>query len=160
MKLLKTILLVFAILAAFSVWWTREVDLQSLSAYATAINVAFYRTMHLCMFAFFILNAQGFKKYVTEYVIALGIAFIFIFDMYDFPLLHNIATAFTVILACFTLLVNTEPGLKERIAIPLVIGAVFSFCIGYFTSFHHLFAEIITMSLISTGKLIEIHNKR
>ena len=157
-KILKTVLLVCAILFGLTLWWTRSDDFQSLSAYSLSPNAIYYRFMHLSMFAFFLLNAH-YKKYATEYILALLVGFILAFDMYHDTDMHNISTVGLVLLACFTLLFNAKDSLKIGIALALSISSVVVFCIGYFTSFHHLFAEIIVMACLSTGKLIEIHNE-
>ena len=159
MKTLKTILLSITFISALLLWITRESYLPSLSAFALSDNASWYRLMHLSMTWFFLINAMDFKKYATEFILALGIGLILIFDMYHHPLIHNLATAFTIALACFTLIVNAKSSLKENIAIGLVAIAVIIFLIGYLTNFHLLLAEIIVMALISTGKLIEIHHK-
>jgi len=159
MKLLKTIMLSITFLSAVMLWLTRDEYLGSLSAFALSDNALYYRLMHLSMTWFFLINAIEFKKYATEFILALGVGLILIFDMYQFPVIHNISTAMVILLACFTLIVNAKSTLKKWVAVLLVIGAIGSFVIGYFTNFHLLLAEIITIVFIAVGKLIEIHNK-
>ena len=159
MKLLKTILLSITFLSAGLLWLTRDQYLPSLSAFALSPNAMFYRTMHISAAFFFLINAIDFKKYATEFVCAAGMALILIFDMYNTPTLHNVFTVATLLLVCFTLLVNVKKTyLNKTIAISLVAASIVIFAIGYFTNFHLFFAEVIAMAFLSTGKLIETHN--
>ena len=157
MKTLKTILLGVTFLSAGLLWWTRDEWLGSLSAFALSDNVLFYRSMHLSMFAFFLINSR-FKKYATEYFLALGIGLILVFDMYHHPTIHFWATLLTILLACFTLIVNAESSLNKTFAGFMIGGALTSFACGYFIeSFHFLLAEVLCMGFIATGKLKEIY---
>jgi hypothetical protein len=158
MKLLKTILLSVTFLSAFLLWLTRSEWMPSLSSFALSENVVFYRFMHLSMSWFFLINALEFKKYATEFVLALLVGCILAFDMYHHHTLHLIFTAATVLLCCFTLLFNVNKGLNSTFAMICVVGAVGTFAVGYFVeAFHFLLAEVICMAFLSAGKLKEIH---
>jgi len=159
MKLLKTILLSVTFLSSILLWITRDEYLPSLSAFALSDNAVWYRIMHLSASWFFLINAIEFKKYATEYILALGMGLILAFDMYHHTTIHNVVTVFTLVLASFTLLVNAETTFKKGIALIFVIGALGSFALGYFwTGFHFLMAEIIAMTFLSSGKLTEIYS--
>lgn len=158
MKILKTVLLSITFISAALLWFTKDQYMSSLSAFALSDNAMYYRAMHLSMIGFFIVNAISLKKYVTEYAIALGLALVLMFDMYNSPVLHNVFTVGTLLLACVTLLINVRKNTLDRsLARLLVACAVGIFLIGYVTEFHFLLAEILAMLCIATGKLIEIH---
>ena len=159
MKLLKTLLLSVTFTSAFLLWLTRSEWMPSLSSFALSDNVVFYRFMHLSMSWFFLVNAIEFKKYATEFVLALLVGCILAFDMYHHYTLHLIFTAGTILLGCFTLLFNVNKGLNSAFALICVLGAVGSFTTGYFIdSFHFLLAEVICMAFLAAGKLKEIYN--
>ena len=160
MKLLKTLLLSISFISAGLLWFTREEWMPSLSAFALSKNAVFYRFMHLSLSWFFLINAIEFKKYATEFVLALLVGCILAFDMYHHQVLHNTATALTISLVSFTLLVNAKDSLNRGFALLCVVGAILSFVLGYFwDSFHLLFAEVLCMAFLSAGKLKEIYNE-
>lgn len=159
MKFLKTLLLLTTLISSILLWETKPQPLPSLSAFALEDNALYYRIMLLSASWFFLINALEFKKYVTEYILALGMGLILVFDMYHFPITHNIIVGVTFLLACITLIINTHKQLNEALAMVIVILAILTFIVGYFEeSIHLLFAEVVAMTLISTGKLIEIHS--
>lgn len=157
MKTLKTILLISSFLFSGILWLTREEYLESLSAFALSKNALYYRAMHISTILFFMVNAISYKKYATEFALAGGMSLILIFDMYNHNVLHSIFTISTVLLACLTLVINSK--LNKRLSWILVIGACTTFSIGYFTSMHFLLAEVITMAILASGKLLEIYKK-
>ena len=157
MKRLKTTLLSLSFVFAGLLWFTKDEYLPSLSAFALSSNAMYYRAMHLSVAFFFMINAIDFKKYATEFALAGGMGLILIFDMYNTPTLHNVITVSTILLACFTLVVNSI--IEKWRAWLLVGGAVGAFVIGYFTDFHFLLAEVMCMAFLATGKLLEIHKK-
>ena len=148
-RILRTVLVCASIVSAILLWFTRSEWLNSLSAFALSDNVVYYRVMHLTAVLFF---ALGERK---NLILAFGMASILAFDMYHFPTIHNIVTAFTLGYACFDL-IRTNKGFERTIMIFLSFSAVLFFCIGYFVdSFHHLLAEIIAMVCVMNGKLRE-----
>ena len=158
MKFLKTIALLITFASALALWLTRENYMESISAFALSKNALYYRTMHLSMVFFFLINAVDFKKYATEFVLAAGVAGILIFDMYNNPVLHNIFTVGTLVLACITLLINVkEDSLSRELAVLLVLCTLGIFAVGYYTDMHFFLAEVLAMGFVATGKLIEVY---
>lgn len=151
MKLISTILVSFSIVSAIMVSLTASEQLGSLSAYALADNVLWYRLMHLSAVMYFMLNID---KNRFNLFIGIGMGLILAFDMYQFQTLHNIITASTLALAAYSL-IKVVRGFERSQMIFLGVAAVGVFCVGYFTNFRHLTAEIIAMATIMNGKLIE-----
>lgn len=159
MKQLKTVLLTLSIAFGWMVYITRDPELNSLSAHAITANNVFYNLMHLCASWFFLLNAR-YKRYATEYILALGMGLILAFDMYKHTTFHNLFTLLTLLLASFTLLWNRKDTLDKWFGISCVAGATGVFALGYFTDIiYFLVAEIWAMTFIAVGKLKEIHGK-
>lgn len=155
MKLLKTILLSITFISAALLWITRSEYMDSLSAFALSENARFYRLMHISAAFFFLVNALDFKKYATEYALAGGMALILIFDMYNDPVLHYVFTVATLLTACVTLIINSH--LKKWLSYSITVAAVVVFLVGRTPLLHFLFAEVIAMALIASGKLTEIY---
>jgi hypothetical protein len=154
-KIIKTILTVVSITSAILLWVTREEWLPSLSAFALSTNVLWYRTMHISAIIFCTIDGARRK---SSYFLAFGMSLILIFDMYHHTLIHNIATASTLLLACILLLVENK-GFERIVMVPIVLSAVLFFSVGYFNStFHFLMAEILALGCIYIGKLREIWN--
>lgn len=153
MKVLKTVLVSSSILFAIVLWLTRDESLRSLSAFALSDNAIYYRMMHFTASWFFITNALTTNKCITEWLLGFGMGLILAFDMYHFPLLHNIITASVLGLACYTLIYRTK-GFERKLMILLSISAVSVFIIGFkFHEVHLLLAEIVAMVCIMNGKL-------
>lgn len=150
-KLLRTCLLIGSILSAIVLWITRTGYSPSLSSFANANNQIFY---YLCLLSsswFFILNGSK-RDNNLDYWVGFGMGCILLTNMYIMPIAHNIATGLTLGLAIFNIIYETSK--KERIVnIFLGIGAIGIFCIGYFTSFNFLFAEVIAMACIAIGMI-------
>lgn len=150
MKTLRLILSIVSILSACLLWITRTEWQPSLSAFALSENALYYRAMHVSAALFLVLGKKRFDKYI-----AFGMALILGFDMYHYPILHNLITVITLILACFSL-IYLNKGFYRNVMIFLSFSAIIVFVLGYFvSSFHLLFAEIISIGCIMNGKLIE-----
>jgi hypothetical protein len=159
MKRLKTILLSVSIVSACVLWFTRSESLPSLSAFALSDNALYYRLMHLSASWFFLINAFS-KRYVTEFLLALGMGLILSFDMYNYKVLHFIFTGATLALACFTL-VYKKKGFEFKQYMFISVGASIIFVLGFFTeALHLLLAEIIAMTVIINGKLLEVWEEK
>ena len=153
MKVLSTILISLTILCSIMVGVTATEHLKSLSAYALADNVLWYRLMHITAIMFFMLNKNK-NKY--NLFVGFGMGLILAFDMYHFHIIHNVVTVGTLLLAAFSL-IEVARGLTKKQMIMLSVAAVSVFCVGFFTNFRHLTAEIIAMAILMNGKLLEIY---
>ena len=152
MKIVSTILVSITIFCSIMVGVTAIEQLGSLSAYALADNVLWYRLMHLSVVMFFMLNIDK-NKY--NLYIGFGMALILAFDMYHFQNVHNIITVATFTLAAYSL-IEVVKGFARSQMLFIGVAAVLVFGVGYFSNFRHLTAEIIAMSVLMNGKLIEI----
>lgn len=140
-----------SILSAITLWLTRTEYFPSLSSFANANNQIFY---YLCLLGsswFFILNGAK-RDNNLDYWVGFGMGGILLTNMYIMPTAHNIVTGLTLALAVFNIIYETTK--KERIVNTFLgAGAVGIFCVGYFTSFNFLFAEVIAMAFIATGMI-------
>ena len=152
MKAVSTILITLTILCSIMVSVTATEHLKSLSAYALSENVLWYRLMHLSAVMFFMLNTDK-NKY--NLYIGFGMGLILAFDMYHFQTIHNLVTVGTLVLAAYSL-VEVVKGLVRSQMLFIGVAAVLVFCVGYFTNFRHLTAEIIAMAVLMNGKLLEV----
>lgn len=157
-KTISTILISITIISAIMVSISATEQLNSLSAYALSDNVLWYRLMHLTAVMFFMLNI-----YKNKYNLYIGflMALILAFDMYHYPIIHDVVTASALALAGFSL-ISVAKGFTRIQMMFISIVAIIIFCLGYFNNtVHHLLAEIIAMSAIMNGKLLEIwQNKK
>lgn len=152
MKKFNNIIGVLTVIFAIMVSVTAKETLPSLSAYALSENVLWYRLMHLSAVIFFMLNIE--KNKFNLYA-GLAMALVLAFDMYHFPVIHDIATVSALLIAGYSLII-AYTGFMKSLMIFLSGVAVVIFCIGYFNStFHHLLAEIIAMAALMNGKILE-----
>ena len=152
-KTISTILISITILSSIMVSVSATEYLQSLSAYALSDNALWYRLMHLTAVMFFMLNTDK-NKY--NLFIGFLMALILAFDMYHYETIHNVVTASALALAGFSL-ISVAKGFTRIQMIFITACAVGVFCLGYFNNtVHHLLAEIIAMTCIMNGKLIEL----
>lgn len=155
MKIIKTVALVLSLICAGILWATRTEWMNSLSSFALSENALYYRAMHLSIISFFILDSEKNKH---SPFLAIGFAFILIFDMHHHFMLHSVFTAASLAFACFSIIYNSK-GFERSIMGFLSFVAILVFCIGYFnTSFHFLLAEVIAMGCLVIGKLRETWN--
>lgn len=147
MKILRTILILLSLIFAALLWATRLEYLPSMSAFALSPNVSWYWLMHLTIIATFIWDAFVTKKWQALIVAICGVATL-VLDMYNFPLLHNIATASLFITASYNL-IRYSHSKQERIYSIVNCGtAAILFLLGLYTNVHLFFAEGIVMFCI------------
>lgn len=151
MKTIKTLFVVFSIVFAFMLWWTRTEELQSQSAYAISGNSFWYYAMHISIVLSFISDWITHRNRWINWLPAIGSVLIMVFDMYNYPSAHNWATGYTMGSAVLSLLVYA-PSPRERIYIALncLVGALM-FPLGIYTEVHLFFTEVIAEFCIGIG---------
>lgn len=151
MKILKTVLICLVLVFAGTLWATRLEDLQSQSAFALAPNAIWYYLMHFAIIATFVSDWWTHKSRWLNFAPALGSTLVLLWDMYNFPVLHNWATALTMAGAVSSLIVYAASQ-QERIyvIVACVIGAVM-FPLGMFTNVSLFFTEVVAETMIGVG---------
>ena len=141
MKILKTLVLVLTILFACILWFTGNQTLKSQSAFALEPNNYWYWLMHASIFFTFALDAYTDRRLWSSLVsfFVLGIV---AFDMYEFPVLHNVMTGAMIVLAIGNVVYYATD--KERLfaVVNCSIGALL-FLLGFFSAIHLFWAEVI-----------------
>ena len=151
-KWLNTILYSLSLIMIPFLWATRAEFLPSLSAFANQHNSIFYELMH--GFAIFGYAYHWWRtRNVIDLLVAIGLGGILVFDMYNYPTLHNVITAATFIVAIFN-----DMYLASNKELPLAImrstvGAAL-FLLGLaFWDVHLFFAEAMAMLCVLVGRL-------
>jgi hypothetical protein len=141
MKILKTAVIVCTVLFAAILWFTGNQTLQSQSAFALEPNNYWYWLMHCSIFFTFVLDAYTDKR-LWSFLVALLVLGIVGFDMYEYPLLHNIMTGAMAILAVGNVIYYAHP--KER---PIAIMSAFIgsllFVLSLFTDISVFLGEVV-----------------
>jgi hypothetical protein len=156
MKIIRTIVLLFVLIAAGLLWATKLRILPSQSAFAFEPNNIYYWLMHGSIIVTYVLDlivSKG-KRWVSAIVAACSAA-VLGFDMYNFPKLHDFFTALTFISASFNSIFYAPR--KNR---PLHIGNSFTgallFLLGLWSSIHLFLAEVFVEAAIGASMLVRI----
>lgn len=155
MKILRILILASTVIFAITLWMTGSRTLESQSAFALEPNNHWYWLMHLSIFFTFVLDSISNRR-LWSFLVALSTLGIVAFDMYSYPMLHNIMTGTMVILAAGNLIYYA--GKKERgIAISNAIIALLLFIIGSFSIINLFMSELIVefnFGLIMTLRIL------
>lgn len=159
MKILRTVVLVAVLVFAAILWVTKEIPMISQSAFALSPNNHWYVLMHLSIMLTFVLDAI-FGRRQWGWAVVVGSAGTLAFNMYDFPLTHNIFTAFTMAAAVFNLIYYASPKNRTFAIVNSGVGTLI-FLLGVLTDgVHVFFAEVIAEACIGIGMLRRIWIKR
>ena len=156
MKIFRTVLMSMVLMFAGILWATRAEFLPSMSAFAFKPNNIFYIGMHFCIFFTFLIDgivSKGIRW--TSYFVSLGALGILAFDMYSYPMAHNLITAFTVSLAVFNMIFHGLPKNRPLHILNGVVAGLFFF-LGVLTSVHLFLAEAIAEFTIAVSMLWRI----
>lgn len=154
MKILRTGLVIAVLLSAAMLWVTRQEDLISQSAYALSPNNIWYVLMHLSIMFTFALDAI-FGRRVWGWAVTLASAGTLAFNMYDFPLVHNLFTAGIVVTAVFNLIYYATPMGRLYAMINSGVGTIV-FLMGVLADVHIFFAEVVIEFCIGVGMVRRI----
>lgn len=141
MKIIKTAVLVLTVLFAALLWFTGNQSLQSQSAFALEPNNYWYWLMHLSIFSTFILDAYTDRRF-WSFLVALFVLGIVGFDMYAYPLLHNIMTGAMAILAVGNVIWYAHPKERAIASIAAGIGSAL-FVLSIYTDISVFLGEVI-----------------
>jgi hypothetical protein len=159
MKVLRTIVLVAVLAFAAILWGTKDAPMISQSAFALSPNNHWYVLMHLSIMLTFVLDAI-FGRRAWGWVVVAASAGTLAFNMYDFPLTHNIFTAGIMSSAVFNLIYYATPKTRKYAILNSVVGTAI-FLIGlFFEGVHIFFAEVIAELAIGVGMARRIWIKK
>tara|TARA_R110000822_G_scaffold36734_11_gene103234 strand:+ start:1223 stop:1711 length:489 start_codon:yes stop_codon:yes gene_type:complete len=155
-KLTRTLLMIGTLLMPLILWWTRDVDLKSMSAYANANNNFYYHAMHTLGSWFFILNGTA-KRRNLYYWVGFGMGGILITNMYVVQTVHNVVTAITMGLAVASMIwYSSKKNMVSNIFMSAL--AVGVFVLGFLVdSVHLFFAEWFAMFIIAVHMVKKVH---
>lgn len=141
MKILKTAILVCTVLFAGILWFTGDKPLQSQSAFALEPNNHWYWLMHLSIFSTFILDAYTHRRF-WSFLVSFFVVWIVAFDMYAYPMLHNVVTGIMAILAIGNVIYYAS--VKERMfaIVNCTVGSLL-FILGLLSTVHLFLGEVI-----------------
>lgn len=138
MKILKTLLLISTLVFAAILWATKMEWLPSQSAFALSDNVHWYYLMHGSIIATFVWDYFTYKR-PWSMLVAILTAGIVLFDMYAFPITHNIMTGAMAVTAVGNLIYYAPDRHERGYAIMNCgVGALF-FLLGLLVWDVHLF---------------------
>ena len=158
MKIFRTIVLIAVLVFAGILWITKEVPMISQSAFALSPNNHWYVLMHLSIMLTFVLDVI-FGRRKWGWAVVAASAGTLAFNMYTFPVLHNILTASIMATAMFNLIYYATP--KTRLfAVVNSCMATVVFLIGLNTSLHIFTAEVIAEACIGIGMARRIWIRR
>jgi len=150
MKILRTIILVAVLVFAAILWGTKDAPMISQSAFALSPNNHWYVLMHLSIILTFVLDAI-FGRRIWGWAVAAASAGTLAFNMYDFPLTHNLFTAGIMATAVFNLVYYATPKTRPYAILNSVVGTVV-FLLGLLTTgVHVFFAEMVAELAIGVG---------
>lgn len=141
MKIFKTLLICSTFLFITLLWLTRLEWLPSQSAFALSNNVIWYYLMHLSMIGIFVWDYITNKKLQSLLVSLCGVG-VLVFDMYSFPMIHNIATALLFLTASYNIIMFSNKKERKYSIINCSVAALF-FLFGLLTEMHLFYAEAI-----------------
>lgn len=140
-KILKTAILVCTLLFAGILWFTGDEPLQSQSAFALESNNHWYWLMHLSIFFTFILDAYTHRRF-WSFLVSFFVIWIVAFDMYAYPMLHNIATGIMAVLAIGNVIYYAGPKERMFAIVNSFVGALL-FILGLLSTVHLFFGEVV-----------------
>jgi hypothetical protein len=149
MKIFRTIVLISVLVFAGILWITKEMPMISQSAFALSPNNHWYVLMHLSIMLTFVLDAIIGKR-AWGWAVVVASAGTLAFNMYDFPLIHNLFTACIMATAVFNLIYYATPKTRKYAIVNSVVGTVV-FLIGLNTDLHIFTAEVIAETCIGIG---------
>lgn len=159
MKVLRTIVLIAVLVFAVILWGTKDAPMISQSAFALSPNNHWYVLMHLSIMLTFVLDAV-FGRRAWGWAVVVMSAGTLAFNMYDFPLLHNLFTAGIMASAVFNLIYYATPKTRKYAILNSIVGTTV-FLLGLFTDgVHVFFAEVIAEFTIGVGMARRIWIKR
>ncbi len=140
MKILKTILISSTFIFVLLLWLTRLEWLPSMSAFALSDNVIWYYLMHFSIIGIFIWDYITHKNWESIIVSLFGVG-VLIFDMYSFPIMHNIMTALLFASGVYNI-IRYADNTQERVysIFNASVGTLF-FLVGLWSNMHLFFAE-------------------
>lgn len=144
---IRTILLISSLISGVLLYVTADVKYNSLSAFVKSENVIFYNAMHMFASWFFMLNAAKTNNKL-DYMVSISIGSVLMVDMYNHLIAHNILAALTLLLACFNIVHNSYKK-RKIFNIALSIFSITIFLVSFYTNFHFLKAELLSMFCIS-----------
>lgn len=158
MKILRTIVLVAVLVFAAILWGTKDVPMISQSAFALSPNNHWYVLMHLSIMLTFVLDAI-FGRRIWGWAVVATSAGTLAFNMYDFPIVHNLFTAGIMATAVFNLIYYATPHTRKYDILNSVVGTGV-FLLGLFTDGVHIFfAEVVAEFAIGVGMARRIWKK-
>lgn len=150
MKILRTIVLIAVLVFAAILWGTKDAPMISQSAFALSPNNHWYVLMHLSIMLTFVLDAI-FGRRPWGWAVALASACTLAFNMYDFPVVHNLFTASIMATAVFNLIYYATPHTRKYAILNSVVGTGV-FLLGVFMDGVHIFfAEVVAELAIGVG---------
>tara|TARA_R110000822_G_scaffold227017_2_gene359703 strand:- start:5203 stop:5679 length:477 start_codon:yes stop_codon:yes gene_type:complete len=157
MKILKTAVLICTILFAAILWFTGDKTLESQSAFALEPNNHWYWLMHLSIFSTFILDAYTDRRF-WSFLVSIFVLGIVAFDMYGYPMLHNIMTAIMAILAVGNIIYYAGPKEKPIAWMSAFVGS-FLFLLSVLTGIHIFLGEVVIEFALGVAMTRRIWNK-
>lgn len=158
MKIFRTIVLISVLVFAGILWITKEVPMISQSAFALSPNNHWYVLMHLAIMLTFVLDTI-FGRRAWGWAVVAASAGTLAFNMYDFPLVHNLFTASIMAAAVFNLIYYATPHTRIYAVINSCVATVI-FLIGLNTNLSIFTAEVIAEFMIGVGMARRIWIKR
>lgn len=158
MKILRTIILLGVLIFAGILWATKNTPMMSQSAFALSPNNHWYVLMHLSIMLTFVLDAI-FGRRAWGWLVVGSSAGTLAFNMYDFPMTHNIFTAGIMATAVFNLIYYATPKTRKFAIMNSAVGTLV-FLLGLLTEGVHIFfAEVIAELTIGIGMVRRIWRK-
>lgn len=153
MKILRTLVLISTILFAGMLWFTRAEWLPSQSAFALSDNVIWYYMMHFSIMLTFLLDEKGKWLSILGAIATFGIV---IYDMYNYPLLHNIMTGTMAAIASASMIYYASTKERPTAIMNVGVGAL-CFLLGLWVwDFHLFFGEVIIEATIGVAMVRRI----
>jgi len=150
MKIFRTIVLINVLLSAIILWATKDVPMISQSAFALSPNNHWYVLMHLSIMLTFVLDAI-FGRRPWGWAVVLTSAGTLAFNMYDFPLVHNIFTAGIMATAVFNLIYYATPHTRKYAILNSAVASLIFILALTTNGIHVFFAEVVAELAIAVG---------
>lgn len=150
MKIISSILYIL-VLVFGSTLYSLNASFPSMSATHTISPTdIWYILMHASMSMYFFVDGAAFHR-PSSTAIAFGPLLIAAFNMYEFPIIHNSATAITILFSLISICILTDK--KERpMAIILSVVTIIVFLSGYLgENISLFFAEGMVLLLLGIG---------
>lgn len=137
MKIIRTLVLVAAIVFGALLWFTRIEWMNSQSEFALADNNYWYRLMHISIILTFMLDAIVYDR-AWSFLVAVATVGILMFNMYEYPLTHNIMTGVMAVLAAGNLIYFSSKVERPRAMMNVGVGTL-CFLLGLLVWDFHLY---------------------